>query len=71
MYAVLLIAYLHFVIEDFRFASLWAGDEVFIENAQDIGANVAKLFLNQAAVRPDHAEFVLGALEQLRHNLLS
>lgn len=57
------MAYLHFVIKNFGLAGLRAGYEVFVENAQYVRAYVAQLLLHLAAVRADHVELVLRALQ--------
>jgi hypothetical protein len=37
---------LHFVVEDFGLAGVGAGDQVFVQHAQDVAANVLQFFLN-------------------------
>lgn len=55
-------AYLHFVVEDLRLAGLRAGDEVLVEHAQDVGADIAQLLLHLAAVGADHRQLIFSAL---------
>lgn len=62
-YGSMFNAHLHFVIENFGLAGLWAGDEMFVEHVQYVGADVAELLLHLTAVRSDHVQFVFGALE--------
>lgn len=57
-------SYLHFVIEDFWLSGLWAGYEVFVQNAEDVWADVTELFLHLAAVCPNHVKFIFRSLKQ-------
>lgn len=51
----------HFVIEDLWLARGGAGDEVLVEDAEDVGANVSELLFHLSSVIPDHLELLLGA----------
>ena len=37
---------LHFVVKDFGFSSSGRWDEMFLENAQNVGTNILKLLFN-------------------------
>ena len=56
---------LHLVVEDLRLARRGRGDEVLVENVEDILANLGKLTLDLLPLALDHFDLDLVALRLL------
>ena len=59
------ILYVHLVVEYLRLASCGRGDEVLVENVEDILADLGKLTLDLLPVALDHLDLDLVALRLL------
>lgn len=53
--------FLHFVIEDFRLSSRRTWEQMFVQNSEDISADVFQFLFDLRSVLADHLQLSLGA----------